>query len=42
MKIVILWPVPLKDVVIMIQPKLGILWKYPLCATMSYFNGSKD
>ncbi|KAJ5766577.1 uncharacterized protein N7511_004193 [Penicillium nucicola] len=30
MKIVVLWPVLLKDVVIMIQPKLSILWKYPL------------
>ncbi|KAK9860811.1 hypothetical protein MYU51_006101 [Penicillium brevicompactum] len=30
MRIVILWPVPLKDVVITVQPKAGILWKYPL------------
>jgi hypothetical protein len=38
MKIVVLWPVPLKDVVIMIQPKFGILWKYPLYATMPFQN----
>jgi len=30
MRIVVLWPVPLKDVVITVQPKAGILWKYPL------------
>lgn len=30
MRIAILWPVPLKDVVISVQPRLGILWKYPL------------
>jgi hypothetical protein len=30
MRIVILWPVPLKDIVITVQPKAGILWKYPL------------
>lgn len=30
MRIVILWPVPLKDVVITVQPKAGIFWKYPL------------
>ncbi|OQE09503.1 hypothetical protein PENVUL_c006G05881 [Penicillium vulpinum] len=29
-RIVILWPVPLKDIVVTIQPKAGILWKYPL------------
>lgn len=32
-RIVILWPVPLKDIVVTIQPKAGLLWKYPLCAT---------
>jgi hypothetical protein len=42
MKIVILWPVPLKDVVIMVQPKLEILWKYPLCVTMPFFNKTLD
>lgn len=30
MRIVVLWPVPLKDVVITVQPKAGIFWKYPL------------
>ncbi|KAJ5780651.1 hypothetical protein N7457_005811 [Penicillium paradoxum] len=30
MRIVILWPVPLKDVVITVQPRFAILWKYPL------------
>jgi hypothetical protein len=30
MRIVILWPVPLKDVVITVQPKAGLFWKYPL------------
>lgn len=29
-RIAILWPVPLKDVVITVQPKAGIFWKYPL------------
>ncbi|KAJ5692625.1 hypothetical protein N7462_002048 [Penicillium macrosclerotiorum] len=29
-RVVVLWPVPLKDVVITIQPKAGILWKYPM------------
>lgn len=29
-RIVILWPVPLKDVVATVQPKAGIFWKYPL------------
>ncbi|KGO71298.1 Major facilitator superfamily domain, general substrate transporter [Penicillium italicum] len=29
-RIVILWPVPLKDIVITVQPKAGIFWKYPL------------
>jgi hypothetical protein len=29
-RMVILWPVPLKDVVITVQPRAGILWKYPL------------
>jgi hypothetical protein len=27
---VILWPVPIKDVVVLNQPKAGILWKYPV------------
>lgn len=27
---VILWPVPIKDVVVLDQPKAGILWKYPV------------
>lgn len=30
MRRVVLWPVPLKDVVILNQPKAGILWKYPV------------
>lgn len=30
MRMVVLWPVPLKDVVILIQPKAGALWKYPV------------
>ncbi|OQE18833.1 hypothetical protein PENFLA_c020G05271 [Penicillium flavigenum] len=29
-RIVILWPVTLKDVVATVQPKAGMLWKYPL------------
>ncbi|KAJ5153391.1 uncharacterized protein N7482_009869 [Penicillium canariense] len=29
-RVVVLWPVPLKDVVITIQPKAGIFWKYPV------------
>lgn len=29
-RIVILWPVPLKDVVVTVQPRAGIFWKYPL------------
>jgi hypothetical protein len=29
-RVAILWPVPLKDVVIAIQPKAGIFWKYPV------------
>ncbi|KAJ5154257.1 uncharacterized protein N7500_009696, partial [Penicillium coprophilum] len=29
-RIVVLWPVPLKDVVVTVQPKAGIFWKYPL------------
>lgn len=29
-RVVVLWPVPLKDVVILIQPHAGILWKYPV------------
>ncbi|KAJ5520442.1 UDP-glucuronosyl/UDP-glucosyltransferase [Penicillium fimorum] len=29
-RIVLLWPVPLKDVVVTVQPKAGIFWKYPL------------
>ncbi|OOQ81693.1 hypothetical protein PEBR_42778 [Penicillium brasilianum] len=29
-RVAILWPVPLKDVIIAIQPKAGILWKYPV------------
>ncbi|OKO97557.1 hypothetical protein PENSUB_10351 [Penicillium subrubescens] len=29
-RVVILWPVPLKDVVIAIQPMAGIFWKYPV------------
>ncbi|EKV16511.1 hypothetical protein PDIG_20590 [Penicillium digitatum PHI26] len=29
-RIVILWPVPLKDIVATVQPKAGIFWKYPL------------
>ncbi|KAJ5579507.1 uncharacterized protein N7459_005492 [Penicillium hispanicum] len=28
--IVVLWPVPLKDVVVLNQRKLGVLWKYPV------------
>ncbi|CAG8905539.1 unnamed protein product [Penicillium egyptiacum] len=28
-RIAILWPVPLKDVVVTVQPKAGFLWKYP-------------
>jgi hypothetical protein len=27
---VILWPVPIKDVVVLDQPKAGVLWKYPV------------
>ncbi|CAG7951090.1 unnamed protein product [Penicillium nalgiovense] len=34
-RIVILWPVPLKDVVATVQPKAGILWKYP-CTGSGY------
>lgn len=30
MRRVVLWPVPMKDVVILHQPKAGILWKYPV------------
>lgn len=30
MRMVVLWPVPLKDVVILNQPKAGALWKYPV------------
>lgn len=26
----VLWPVPLKDVVVVIQPKAAVLWKYPV------------
>lgn len=29
-RVAMLWPVPLKDVVIAIQPKAGIFWKYPV------------
>ncbi|KAJ5651929.1 hypothetical protein N7507_009355 [Penicillium longicatenatum] len=29
-RVVILWPVPLKDVVILNQPNAGFLWKYPM------------
>ncbi|KAF3390421.1 hypothetical protein F1880_009304 [Penicillium rolfsii] len=29
-RVVILWPVPLKDVVVALQPKAGIFWKYPV------------
>lgn len=32
-RVAILWPVPLKDVVIAIQPKAGIFWKYPVYAS---------
>ena len=28
-RVAVLWPVPLKDVVVAIQPKAGMLWKYP-------------
>ena len=28
--IVVLWPVPLKDVVLLNQPKAVVLWNYPL------------
>ena len=28
--IVVLWPVPLKDVVVLDQPKAGVLWKHPV------------
>lgn len=38
MRIVILWPVPLKDVVITVQPMFGILWKYPLWVAL-FFTG---
>lgn len=31
-RIVVLWPVPLKDVVVLNQPKVGALWKYPVYA----------
>ncbi|KAJ6122878.1 hypothetical protein N7512_005343 [Penicillium capsulatum] len=29
-RVVVLWPVPIKDVVVLIQPKAGVLWKYPV------------
>lgn len=29
-RVAVLWPVPLKDVVVAIQPKAGIFWKYPV------------
>lgn len=29
-RVVVLWPVPLKDVVILNQPNADILWKYPM------------
>lgn len=29
-RIAMLWPVPLKDIVVTVQPKAGIFWKYPL------------
>ena len=35
-RVAILWPVPLKDVVIAIQPNGGIFWKYPVYASPSY------
>lgn len=29
-RVAVLWPVPLKDVVILNQPNAGFLWKYPM------------
>jgi hypothetical protein len=29
-RVAVLWPVPLKDMVVAIQPKAGMLWKYPV------------
>lgn len=40
-RVVTLWPVPLKDVVIAIQPKVGIFWKYPVYAILKYYLGMK-
>lgn len=37
-RVVVLWPVPHKDVVILCQPKAAVLWKYPVYVTKTELN----
>lgn len=41
-RVVVLWPVPLKEVVIVCQPNVGILWKYPVYVTGRKFQGGDE